>query len=101
MQLHHAVYRQELRRIARERTAAGPPDVAWELILVTDRRNLVPLGPKCHAAHHGRSRPLPMHRLPDSVFEFAGEVLGAERAYEYLRRRYAGGDPRHDALLSG
>lgn len=99
--MHHVVYRQELRRLARERVTAGPPDVAWEMILVADRRNLVPLGPKCHAAHHNRSRPLALHLLPDSVFEFASQVLGAGRAYEYLRRRYAGGDPRHDALLDG
>lgn len=66
---------------------------------MADRRNLVPLGPRCHAAHHNRSRPLPLHRLPDSVFEFAAEVLGPGPAFEYLRRRYAGGDRRLEALL--
>ena len=32
--------------------------------------------------------------------EFAREVLGAGPAYEYLRRRYAGQDPRLDALVT-
>lgn len=104
VQFHHAVYQQQLRKVVREehRKAGGlgPPDVIREMTLVNDSRNLVPVGPKCHAAHHGRSRVLALRMLPDSVFEFAAEVLGAGAAYEYLRRRYEGEDERLDALLS-
>jgi hypothetical protein len=82
---HHVVYAQECRR-------AGAS--------LSDERNLLPLAFECHGAHHARQRPLPLHRLPDSVFEFAAEALGAPAAFEYLARRYAGGDPRHDALLA-
>jgi hypothetical protein len=64
-----------------------------------DARNLVPVAFDCHNAHHLRSRPLELRMLPDSVFAFGREVLGAGRAYERLRRYYAGGDPRLDALL--
>lgn len=93
VQFHHVVYKQHLR-------AAAGTDIVRELALISDRRNLVPVGPKCHAAHHNRSMPLRLHMLPDSVFEFAAAVLGPAAAYEYLARRYAGGDRRHDALLA-
>lgn len=99
VQWHHVVYKQEIRRVVAEQTEHGPPDIIREMALIADRRNLVPLGPKCHGAHHGRSRPLPLGLLPDSAFEFAGELLGPGRAYEYLKRRYVGSDPRLDALL--
>jgi hypothetical protein len=33
------------------------------------------------------------------VFSFARHVMWPERAYEYLRRYYAGEDPRLDDLL--
>lgn len=83
--LHHVVYAQECRR-------AGAS--------LTDARNLVPVAFGCHHAHHSRQRPLMLGRLPDSVFEFAADALGADAAYEYLARRYAGRDPRLDALLA-
>jgi len=70
-----------------------------EAELCSDRRNLVWLAFDCHESHHARSRPLPLAVLPDSVFQFAEEVLGAGAAYNYLRRRYAGEDARLDALL--
>lgn len=82
--LHHAVYAQEVRR---------------EHGSLTDPRNLVPVRMRCHAAHHDRSRPFELSMLPDSVFDFAAELLGAGPAYEYLSRRYRGGDDRLDALL--
>lgn len=65
-----------------------------------DGRNLVLIAHDCHGAHHSRARPLPLRVLPDSVFEFAAELMGAEAAFEYLRRRYTGKDPRLEALLS-
>lgn len=92
-QLHHVVYAQECRREAR----TGGKDVA---LWVRDRRNLVPVARNCHGAHHGRTRPLELRVLPDEVYAFARQLLGAGPAYEYLLRLYAGEDPRHDALLT-
>jgi hypothetical protein len=86
VQLHHVVYAQHLSKGDGSRK---------------DKRNLVPVHFECHAAHHGRSRPFSLHVLPTAVFEFAAEVLGAERAYEYLKRRYSGSDMRHERLLLG
>ena len=80
--LHHVVYQQHLHREVRY-----------------DPRNLVPVAFDRHGAHHGCSRPLWLDMLPDDAFFFAGETLGRERAYEYLGRRYAGADVRHDRLL--
>lgn len=81
---HHVVYAQHCR-------AAGAS--------TGDLRNIVAVATACHAAHHNRSRPLELRVLPDSVFEFAAEVLGPGKAFNYLERRYAGADPRLDALL--
>lgn len=83
---HHVVYVQELRR------AGGSP---------RDRRNLVLVAHDCHGGHHNRSHPYALRVLPDSVFEFAAEVLGPGPAFEYLKRRYSGDDVRLDALLEG
>lgn len=66
-----------------------------------DKRNLVPVAHDCHGAHHARARPFPLRVLPDSVFEFAVELMGVGPAYEYLRRRYSGEDERLTALLFG
>ncbi|MDQ3274639.1 MAG: hypothetical protein M3Q39_06300 [Actinomycetota bacterium] len=49
--------------------------------------------------HHAHSVPLRLQVLPDSVYEFAREVLGAGLAYNTLRRAYSGQDPRLEALL--
>lgn len=84
VQRHHVVYAQHLERGDRK-----------------DRRNLVPVHFECHGAHHGRSRPFSLHMLPSAVFAFAEEKLGAEAAYEYLKRYYAGSDMRHERLLLG
>ena len=105
VQKHHAVYVQELRRVALERERSTlrafyvekPPTFRK---LRDDKRNLVDVARGCHDAHHARSRPLPLWVLPDSVFEFASELLGGPAAFEYLSRRYRGGDPRLEALLS-
>ena len=85
-ELHHVVYRQELRRLT------GDPD---------DRGNLVALCRGCHARHHARVEVLPTRVLPDSAFAFARDLMGAGAAYEYLTRRYmAGNDPRVAELLA-
>jgi hypothetical protein len=77
------IYQQELER------RGGDPD---------DPRNHVPVAFACHGNHHGRSRPFPLERLPDAVYEFAAELMGPA-AFDYLRRRYSGEDARLDALL--
>ena len=84
IQRHHAIYAQHCR-------AEGASE--------KDQRNLVPVAIRCHEAHHNRTKPYLLSMLPDSVFEFAEEVYGAARAHNYLARRYAGADPRLDALL--
>lgn len=96
---HHAVYRQKLREVAarRERDKRARATLVREL--EADERNLVWLAFGCHQAHHGQHWRLPLGKLPDSVFAFAAEVLGAGEAFEYLRRRYHGQDVRLDALL--
>jgi hypothetical protein len=89
---HHVVYQQQIRK-------ETGTDIARGMRLTADPRNIVMLGYACHAAHHSRQRVLGLHRLPDSVFEFASELMGHGPAYEYLRRTYGGEDPRLDALL--
>lgn len=65
-----------------------------------DPRNLVDINHRCHERHHCRVAVLPLAVLPDSVFEFALELMGAGPAYEYLRRRYQGEDARLGELLA-
>jgi hypothetical protein len=81
---HHALTVQLIRR------EGGDP---------RDPRVLVPLCVPCHFDHHGTKK-LSLRALPDSVFEFAADLLGGPAAYETLRRYYLGSDPRHEALLS-
>ena len=83
---HHAVKAQTIRR-----EGGNPRDPRW----------LVPLAVQCHLDHeHGNGRrKLPCWRLPDAVFVVAVETFGAGRAFNELRRAYAGGDPRLDRLL--
>lgn len=92
VQRHHAVTRQELRHIARA-AKRGFGD------LISDPRNLVDVAFTCHMSHHARSQTYELTMLPDSVFEFAAEVMGPGRAFNWLRRSYAGEDTRLDALL--
>lgn len=84
IQQHHVVYAQHCR-------AEGAS--------IRDRRNLIPVAQGCHGAHHNRTKPYSLASLPTSAFEFAEEVFGAGRAFNYLRRRYADEDPRLDELL--
>lgn len=90
---HHVISRQRLKR---ECDGDAALYGRWE----RDRRNLVAMSSGCHfGSQHNRTAPLPLVKLPDSVFEFAVEVLGHGPAYNALRRDYAGEDPRLDALL--
>lgn len=82
---HHAITRQELRK------HGGDPK---------DARNIVPMALDCHGGHHSGAARLHLSRLPDSVFEFAHELMGAGAAYEYLGRFYRGEDARLSALLA-
>jgi hypothetical protein len=82
---HHVVYRQEVRREGGD---------------IWDGRNALALCDSCHSRHHARSAVFPIAALRDENFEFARELLGGPKAYEYLRRRYAGADPRLEALLN-
>jgi hypothetical protein len=52
----------------------------------------------CHGAHHSGAKRLLLTMLPDPVFEFAVELMGAGPAELYLARYYRGDDPRLSAL---
>ena len=82
---HHAVYRQQVRRHGGDE---------W------DPRNALLLCDSCHLRHHNRCPALPATVLRSENIAFAVELLGAPAAYEYLRRRYTGDDPRLEALIA-
>lgn len=84
---HHVVYRRHLAE--RE---------LWEW----DLDNGIPICRACHDQHHYPGvacRPLPICLLPDHCVDYAFRILGAY-AYDYLRRYYAGDDPRLDSRLA-
>lgn len=85
LQLHHVVYRQHVKAAKGD---CWDPDDSLTLCLA------------CHTGHHhaGTSR-LPLAKLRDENYSYAEALLGAGAAYEYLKRRYAGGDQRLDELL--
>ena len=86
-QRHHAIYEQHV--VAREPRRRY--DIANRVGLCRDH----------HRGHHDRVAVLPIALLPDSVIEFAVDVLG-DYAEMYLRRYYAGDDPRlADLPLTG
>lgn len=74
--LHHCVRRQEIRRYDGS---------------MGDERNLIPLAhDPCHEWHHNAARRLRSSVLPDSVFEFAAELMGPGRAANFMIRHYSG-----------
>lgn len=81
---HHVVYAQWLRD-------NGFP--------VYDTRNVLRICPDCHAAHHDRSKPIPLTKLRDENIEYAFLLMGAY-AFHYLTARYAGEDPRLELALA-
>lgn len=85
LQLHHVVYRQHVKREQGD---------------VWDPCNSLTVCAECHASHHsgGAGRVL-LSSLRDENYVFAAELFGAPAAFEWLRRRYAGFDRRHDLLL--
>lgn len=87
---HHVVDKQTLR-------GAGLPDDA-----LYDTRNALRLCPrKCHFQFEARMVEIPLNHLLDQNIEYAVEVLGRGKAYNYLRRQYSGSDPRVEAILGG
>jgi hypothetical protein len=83
------------RQAIREHAPADRPLSVW----MKDPRNLVWVGVDCHASHHAASKRFQLTYLPDSVFEFARDLMGAGPASVWLARHYAGTDPRLDALI--
>lgn len=82
---HHVVEKQELKN---------------QHAPLNDTRNALRLciGPaSCHGGQHTIKRVM-LTALTDDNYEFAFEVLGTF-AYDYLRRRYSGDDPRLDAWM--
>lgn len=75
---HHVVYKQELRRRN------------WPLY---DLRDQMPLCDDCHDKHHSPNWKIPLATISDATIDFAFGLLGAF-AFDYLRRRYSGDDPR-------
>lgn len=83
---HHVVYKQEVRRSAGD---------------INDPHNAFAICTGCHTKHHGANGPkIQLTLLRDENYQFAASLMGSGRAYEYLRRRYDGDDPRLDALLN-
>lgn len=83
---HHVVEKQELSR---------------RKLPLWDRRNALRLcnGPfSCHGQHTGAGSRVQLRKLRNENYEYAFEVLGAY-AYDYLRRRYRGEDPRLERWL--
>jgi hypothetical protein len=84
---HHVVYRQHLRTYGLDQ---------W------DARDALRLCGICHAAHHARTKVLPVRALTAKNLEFVFEVLQGE-AIVYLRRYYTDAtiddDPRLSAFL--
>lgn len=60
--------------------------------------NALALCGPCHAGHHLASDRVSLASLRDENYAFAFALLGPA-AYDYLRRRYAGDDPRLGAAL--
>jgi len=95
---HHCIPAQTIRNAHRSAISEGRA-IRPLRVLLEDERNLVSVAFRCHGNHHSRARPYELRMLPDGVFVFAAELLGAGRAYNALGRSYKGSDARLDALL--
>ncbi len=83
---HHVVYAQTVRKHGGDIWAP---------------ENSMTVCQTCHQRQHEpfhQARRIPLRALTDANYEFARELLGAY-AYDYLRARYSGSDPRLDAIL--
>lgn len=81
---HHATFRQTVRREGGDEWAPA---------------NALALCTPCHEGFHARRVPVPLSVLRDENIAFAADLLGPLAAHVYLSRRYAGTDPRVEALL--
>lgn len=84
---HHVIERQELRNQGLNE---------WDLdnaLRLCDR----PVG-GCHQNHTAASKRVRLERLTDRNIDFAFRALGPA-AYDYLKRRYGGDDPRVERKL--
>jgi 5-methylcytosine-specific restriction endonuclease McrA len=73
---HHVVYRQVV-----EREGGDPWDLDNSMFLGRDCR--------CHGRQHSKHTRLPLEAVPPDAVQFARELLGDDRAREYLARQYA------------
>lgn len=81
---HHVVYEQVVIREGGDKN---------------DPANSITLCDGCHEAHHAAGPgKLKLTAIPTAAVEFAFRLLGA-RAYDLLKRRYAGEDPRLEKEL--
>lgn len=99
---HHVVYEQELRRRWDSDPAVRERWPRYQL-LKGDPRNLVDICFNHHTGreghHSGGEKAILLERLPDEAIEFAFDLLGGY-AYDYLKRRYRGDDPRLESHLA-
>lgn len=93
IRLHHVVRERDIRQLASpEEIADG---ICWRL------ENAIGLGApyvmggnvacQCHANHHSRGisdRRLPISLIPPAARTFVVELMGPERAWDYLDRHY-------------
>ncbi len=91
LQNHHIISRSKLK--------AEIKDKAHLRRVLKDPRNELWISKGVHDNHTLKARKIALEDLPSAVFEFGVEVIGAGKTYNYLRREYAGGDPRLDNLL--
>lgn len=94
---HHVVYEQHVLGAPAYKVLTAAVD---RLRLQFDPRNAMRLCRTCHKGgqHTGKKR-VELKRLSDENIEFAVELFGAPKAYNYLTRHYAGTDPRVEALI--
>lgn len=85
---HHVIQKQRCRR---EHAPQHSPDNALRLCSGS--------AGSCHVRHTTHQELVPLACLRDENIEFAVRWLTPGPAYEYLRRYYAGSDPRVDQLL--
>lgn len=77
LHLHHVVTRQVIRR---NRGDQWDPAVG---MTVCD---------SCHSKHHHRTRPIPRSAVPAAAVAYAVQLMGEDRAEDYIARYYSAGD---------
>lgn len=76
---HHIVYEQHVRR------AGGDPySLANSMWIGIEGHTC-----QCHPRHHSGMARIPLDLIPDTAMAFAVDLLGEDRAADYLCRRYA------------